>query len=217
MNIKNYIFAGVSFLIGAASGGVCAFLVAKKRYERIHQEEMNAVWNDIKNSGKKGIASETESRANEEKHVDASRTSYEKPDLAEYANKIREQGYDPEPLPKTNDFIYEVGYNDLDEDEYERIELTLYADGILADDKDYPIKDVHATVGDHYLDIMHGKDEAFIRNEKMKTDYDICRSMLTFGEMLERHPETEQRLQYNDALDEFYEKKYDEEEEEDEE
>ena len=200
MNI-NYILAGASFLVGAAVSGVITWMVTKKRCELKHQEELDAVWKDISQSDTPKPAAEK---------VTADTRSIEdavlhKPDLNEYANRIRKENYTAPNLPRTNDFIYEIDQNDLDEDEYQIIELTLYADGILADDGDYPIRDTDITVGTEFLSIMNGKDEAFIRNEKTKIDYDICRSQLTFGEMLERNPPTEKRLEFDDAVEDFYE------------
>lgn len=136
----------------------------------------------------------------------------EKPDINEYVKLVRKNGYEAPAAQKTNDYIYEIGYNDLDEDEYERIDLTLYADGILTDDNDSPLRSPEFAVGDHYLEWMNGKDELFIRNEKRKIDYDITRSLLSYSSMLDQHPETEQRLQYEDALDDYYDKTYDDEE-----
>lgn len=202
MNINNYIFGGIAFLAGAAVSGITTWAITKKRFEKIHNDEMKKVWDDLQGKPDKNSYSEISHSADK---IDTA-TITNKPDLAEYANHIREQNYSAPVLPKTNDFIFEIGENDIDEDVYERIELTLYADGIITDDKDYPMRDPETYIGKDYLTIMHSKDEAFIRNEKLKIDYDICRSMLAFGEMLSNHPEVEQRLQYNDALDDYYER-----------
>lgn len=202
MNINNYIFGGIAFLAGAAVSGITTWVITKKRFEKIHNDEMKKVWDDLQGKPVK------ENNVKMSVNIDTANLKpiTDKPDLAEYANHIREQNYSAPVLPKTDDFIFEIGENDIDEDTYERIELTLYADGIITDDKDYPMRDPETYIGKDYLTIMHGKDEAFIRNEKLKIDYDICRSMLAFGEMLSNHPEVEQRLQYNDALDDYYER-----------
>ena len=228
MSLNNYILAGASFLVGAAVSGISAWVVAKKRYERIHQEEMNAVWADIKNN--RDLRTDMQERGATKEELDTLTTLehkytpptdipanpfVDKPDLGEYAAKIREEGYTAPDLPETNDYIYEIDYSDLDEDEYERIDLVLYADGILADDGDYPLKNPKESVGDKYIEWMNGKDEIFVRNEKRKIDYDICRSALTYGELLDRHPETEQKLQYDDAVEQYY-KDEDERDEDDE-
>lgn len=205
--MNKYIFAGISFIGGAVIGGLSSWFIAKKRYEKRHQQEMDAVWNDLqKDKSETEINKKYEDfglKLDPEKGLVADIAH--KPDLMTYAKVVSESGYtDTTDLPKTNDFIYEIDNNQLDEDEYQIIDLTLYADGILADDADYPIRDVKECVGEHYLEMIHGKDEVIIRNEKKKIDYDICRSMLSFGETLQNHPETEQRIQFDDALENYY-------------
>lgn len=200
--MNKYIMAGISFLTGAAISGFSAWFIAKKRYECRHQQEMDAVWKDLQKDKKIEMKVHLDDEnLKSEPAVDI----IHKPDLATYANVVRQNEYSDETdLPKTNDYIYEIDNSQLDEDEYQIIDLTLYADGILADDADYPIRDVENCVGTHYLEIMNGKDEAFIRNEKRKIDYDICRSLRAFGEMLNEHPETEQRIRFDDALENYY-------------
>ena len=205
--MNKYILAGISFLAGAAASGITAWFVAKKRYERIHQEEMNAVWNDIqknKTEHKESPEKILEEFDNTRVEIKPETLGLEKPNLADYANRIRSTGYGTEEVPKTDNKIYEIEYSDLDEDLYTRVDLMLYADGIVADDMDVPLRDVELALGSKYLEIMEGKDEAYIRNENRHIDYDVCRSLLSYGEMLDRHPETEQRLQFNDAMDEYY-------------
>lgn len=199
MNI-NYILAGASFLVGAAASGVTTWLITKKRYEKKHQEELDAVWKDISSTDRNAGAAQA--KAAEELTVEDA--VFHKPDLNEYANRIRQENYTAPDLPKTNDYIYEIDASDLDEDEYQIIELVLYSDGVLADDQDFPLSDPDITVGTEYRSILNGKDEAFIRNEKTKIDYDICRSQLSFREMLEHNPAKEQQLEYNDAVEDYY-------------
>lgn len=215
--MSNYILAGLSFLAGGAISGVTAWLLAKKHYEKRLDAEINDIWREIDGALEdEGEPDTPVIKDRQEMPIPQPHTIMDKPDLNEYANKLRNEGYTAPDLPKTNDFIHEIGENDLDEELYQRIDLTLYADGLLADDQDYPIRSLSDTVGENFLQLMEGKDELFIRNEKRMIDYDICRSLLSYGEMLDRHPETEQRLQYDDALNDYYEDK-DEEEEEDEE
>lgn len=206
MSMNNYILAGASFLVGAAIGSVIAWFAAKKRYEKMHQEQMNAVWADVQ--GKK----KTEKELASDEIITP--TAAEKPDIFEYVAKIQQEGYEhPNDLPKTNDNIYEITPMDLDEELYKRIDLTYYADGILADDLDYPVRDLADTVGENFAALFKGRDEIFVRNEKHNIDYDIVISELTYGKMLDRQPETQQRLDYANAMDEYYDE--DEEEEDD--
>ena len=208
----NYIWAAASFVAGAAIGVATSWIITKNHYDKKHQEEMDIVWHDLQKNKISNLETKTIKEISDEMDIPKVdvRPIVTKPDLDESAKKIREDGYKAPEIMKTDDFIYEIDYHELNEDEYEMIDLTLYADGILADDKDYPVRNPIFVVGEHYLEWMEGKDEILIRNEKRHVDYDICRSLLSFGEMLDRHPETQQRLQYQDALDEYYEGKDDE-------
>ena len=212
MNKFTIIFSGISFVVGAAASGLVSHIITKKKCEDQFQKEINDIWNDLKNESKR-----REEEAEAAEYVE--NAFVEKPDLFEYANKIQqEQEYEqPDDLQKTNDaVIHEISMDEMDEEEYDREDMTLYADGIVADEHDIPLRTLWNTVGDNILEVMHGKDEVIIRNEQLKIDYDICRSQLTYGELLERFPETAQRLQYNDSLEDYYENK-DEEDDEDEE
>ena len=209
INIK-VIFGVAGFVAGALFGGSAALIVSKKTYEKKMQDELDKVWADVNNikTFKKPDLDTVVKEANIKPEPVA-----EPNPVVDYNQIAVHAGYNHPELKKTNDLIYEITENDLDEELYERIDLTLYADGILADDGDYPIRSLSDTVGDNFHQIFTpDKDEIFIRNEKRQIDHDVCRSQLSYGEMLDRHPETEQRLQFDDALERYYSEDADDEE-----
>lgn len=202
--MNNYILAAVSFGVGAAVSGLTSWFIVRKRYEKRHQAEMDAVWEDLKNG--RNVESEDESESEPTKA--AVEAVLEKPNLFDYAAKIKDLGYEnssDDEMTKTNDRIYEIDRDEIDEELYDQIPITLYADGIFADDQDYPMRTVRGYFPDDILKIMEGKDEVWIRNEIKKAEYDICRAPRTFGDMLDRFPDTEQRVAYDDALERYYE------------
>lgn len=225
MNPK-IIFGAIGFVTGVIIGGSTALIICKKTYNKKMQEEVDAVWAEINTQPfKKKPDLKT---AVEEAKIDKTVSSPEATDSTffkftkavssftqepqEMTDIIHHSGYTQPEIKKTNDTIYEITENDLDEDEYDIIELVLYADGILADDGDYPVRSLSDTVGENFHEIFTpDKDEIIIRNEKKKVDYDVVRSLLSYGEMLDRHPETEQRLQYDDAMERYYSEDADEE------
>ena len=76
------------------------------------------------------------------------------------------------------------------EDEYETVSLTYYTDGVLADDDDEVIDDVENTVGKDF-DKHFGEyedDSVFIRNEMLKTDYEILMDYRPFSEIIGKTP-----------------------------
>lgn len=213
MNIK-IIFSAIGFVSGALIGGTAALIISKKSYEKKMQEEVDKVWAEVNNIKpfKKPELDEVMKEAKIEPAAPETQTR------TDYLSMVSVAGYSAPELKKTNDTIYEITENDLDEEEYDVIELVLYADGILADDGDYPVRSLSDTVGENFHEIFTpDKDEIIIRNEKKKVDYDVVRSLLSYGEMLDRHPETEQRLQYDDAMEKYYAEDADDEDGEDEE
>lgn len=209
MNMK-IIFSAIGFVAGALVGGSTALIVSKKSYEKKLAEEMDKVWADVQNIKpfKKPDLNTVmkESNIKVEEPVDPQT-------VAAYNGIVQYARYSAPELKKTNDLIYEITEMDFDEDLYERIDLTLYADGILADDADCPLRSIEECVGPNFFELFTpDKDEIFIRNEKKHVDYDICKSMLSYGEMLDRHPETEQRVRFDDAMEKYYSEDDDDEE-----
>lgn len=213
--MNNYIFAGISFLAGAAAGCVATWIVAKKRYEKRHKAAMVAVWADLQKIKKSDDINERAETMGTTIHTPDEEKIVSKPDLMTWANTIKNNAYDyPEDLKQTDDMIFEISENDLDEEEYDISHLIYYADGIITDEDDMPLKKVETYLGPDVHSLMAGKDELIIRNKKLKIDYDICRSELTYGENLENHPETEQRFMFQEAMDEYAENEDEEDEDE---
>ena len=209
MSMNDHILAGITFIAGAAISGTLTWLLTKNHYRRVHQEEMDAVWNDIRTNGAvRTINDKSESvkSSDDKKTIDETAVPNfeDKPDIMAYSNIVRDNGYVANYAGDPNDNIYEIEENELDEEEYKRIDLTYYADGVLADDMDCRINDIYPVVGNDFESIIRDKDEVFIRNENKKIDYDICKSMLDYGEMLERRPDVRQLVQYNDAVEDYY-------------
>ena len=103
-----------------------------------------------------------------------------------YNEKIREEGYTnysnatAEKKEKENAeneaVIYPItsdSYGELDG--YETISLTRYADGIIADEYDEPVVDSENVVGVITDEMFAESDEIYIRNDRMKADYEILR------------------------------------------
>ena len=76
-------------------------------------------------------------------------------------------------------------------DDYEEITLTYYADDILADDQDRIIEDKESIIGRDALSRLTNTDDetVYIRNEKLKVDYEICYDYKQFAEVVDEQPE----------------------------
>lgn len=69
-------------------------------------------------------------------------------------------------------------------DGYHQIELTYYADGILEDDEYNIVKDIDELIGVDSLNTFgeYEDDAVFVRNEYLKTDFQILKDYSTYDE-----------------------------------
>lgn len=174
------------FAVGAAIGSAVAWLYAKKYYERIANEEIESM--------KEWLARRVEEQDKEKE--DKSETPVQnpaapsiKPDLMDYASKVRDLGYvdysrrmeekeemdSEEEVDDTDDYIYVIKPEIFGEEDYEEVSLTYYADGVLTDEQDNPIEDVAGMVGADYASHFgeYEDDSVFIRNDRLRTDFEI--------------------------------------------
>jgi hypothetical protein len=163
------------FTVGAAIGSAVTWKYIKTKYERIAQEEIDSV---------KEVFFKKKQEADE-------KAAYE--EMARLYSDVR-----PEPTVE-RDFREEVEHMEdgprvisPDEfgelgDEYETMSLTYYADGVLADDMDEPIDDVDDIVGteslNHFGDYDGDEDSVFVRNDRMRCDYEILRDTRNYSEV----------------------------------
>ena len=174
----------VIFLTGAAIGSAATWLCLKKHYEKISQEEIDSVKATFSKKKEKVVSDSinTEQENNQFKaNIDKL-----KPDLVEYATKIREQKYTTdinkgdEPM-KNKPYVIspdEYGeYEDDDESNYDLISLSYYSDGVLADDDDDVIENADDIVGKDFADHFgeYEEDSVYIRNDRLKCDYEILK------------------------------------------
>jgi len=75
-------------------------------------------------------------------------------------------------------------------DDYNRISLTYYADGVLADEDDEVVDDVDATVGSDALNHFgeYEDDSVFVRNDSRKCDYEILLDTRNYADVVKKKP-----------------------------
>ena len=206
MNNKFIVF--MMFIFGAAVGSAVTYKYVKEKYEQIAQEEIDSVKELF---SKRGI----EDRDDEPKDTSNIRSRAEmakdKPSVAEYAAKLREQGYtnysnpgtvadeDAEPDSEkeeenesmSNDKPYTISPEEFGEMyDYEKISLTYYADGILADDDDELVDDIEEVVGAESLTKFgeYEDDSVFVRNDRLKCDYEILLDQRKYSDVIQKGP-----------------------------
>lgn len=185
MSMNNKLTGFLMFAAGAIVGSVVTWKCIKTKYEQIADAEIESI---------REVYSKKEAASNENK-VTRQNVTDEKPSLhemKEYLERIKEYGYHKEENkeegdPDMNDSPYVISPEEFGNmDEHTCVSLSYYADGVLADDWDTvvldPIEEVGPDVESHFGE--YEEDTVFIRNEKRKVDYEICRDLRTFAEVI---------------------------------
>lgn len=174
------------FVAGAALGSLATFVIAKNHYEQIIQEE-------IDNTTKERLSR----RKTEIEDIDDEPVVDEK-DVEEYENIIDSAGYKKysdisKPASEKAavakiDRPYVIRPEEFGElDNYERISLTHYSDGVLTDDSDEKMADdeIDEVVGADYADHFgeYEDDSVFVRNDKLKCDYEILMDLRKYSDL----------------------------------
>ena len=184
MNCKLY--STLAFVAGALIGSVVTWKYAKEKYERITQEEVETFKEEY---SKRKLEQRGKEVSEEIKENSAEYVTKPKPDLMEYASKIKDLGYsedDDEPVQNEDveeegeamfDGPYVISPDDYDENGYETESLTYYADGVLTDSYDVVIDDVDDLVGLESLEHFgeYEDDSVFVRNDDRQIDYEILK------------------------------------------
>ena len=203
------LFGAIMFVAGAAIGSAATYKFVKTKYERISREEIDDVKEYYRNLNNENTDEpEVEDCDSSEKENDDSETEEtkptrrivsEKPDLAHYADLIAQYRAEEEAFENQNgqkggdvdmeyDDPYVISPDDFDENNsYDRIGLTYYADGTVVDDCDEVLDDdeIDVQIGRDWIDSFgeYGDDDVIhVRNEQSKTDYEIVRDPRKYSE-----------------------------------
>lgn len=192
--MKNSVITGFSFLLGMGIGAYVTYMYVKDMYAEIAQEEINSVkeaYAEKAKNLKRDDITEDEKKEKADK-------AKNKPDISEYAAKLKESGYTNYSEISQEDNDVEVPYviapEDYGEnDEYETISLTYYSDGVLTDEDDEVITNPGELVGkdfaSHFGD--YEDDSVFIRNDERKIDFEILMDYRTYQDVLKAKPHLE--------------------------
>lgn len=190
----------VTFVAGAAVGSVATWFVVKKKYEKIAQDEIDSV-KEVFARKEEQTGAKSESEIGKEVTRDlnngiarmAANQAKKKPDVAEYAALIHKYGGtigEEKEAHMKEKYPYVISPEEFGEfDNYEKISLTYYADGVLADDNNEVVDDVEDIVGDaldHFGE--YEDDSVFVRCDERKYDYEILLDQRTFSEVSDSNP-----------------------------
>lgn len=198
----------ISFIVGGCVGFTTALIFLKNKYERMYiesTESMERVYKDLIVK-EKGYKSDDE--GGEEPEVLA-KLNREKPDLNEFARETSKnhkfvdyskhqeiktvaeaEAEDIPEEPEETPEHYTIDPNEFGEfEDYRRIFLTYYADGVLADSDDEILddEDIENSIGTDFADYFgeYEDDSVHIRNDRLKCDYEILADVRTLQKALD--------------------------------
>lgn len=179
----------IIFVAGAATGSAVTWKLLKTKYERLAQEEIDSVKEVFSRKVEPKTEPETEAETpseviNERQPSKASYAQFtEKLGYTDYANINDDGEEDKEPTPSVTPYV--ISSDDYGWAEgYETINLTYYADNILANDEDEVYEDLEGTVGADFHKHFgeYEPDAVHVRNDILKVEYEILRDRRTFTE-----------------------------------
>lgn len=197
--------AVMAFVAGAAIGSVVAFYFTKQKCDREKQDEIEELRAYYAKKQPPKYEGPQDSDAAKTFHVEKAKivsVMDEKPSVAEYAKKLSQEGYtgydkfsakenEGTTIGTPGERPYVISPDEFGEmDEYSKISLMYYADGVLCDDMDQLVDNIDEIVGADFAEHFgeYEDDSVFVRNDARKCDYEILRSLRTYEEVIAENP-----------------------------
>ena len=181
MLVNNSLSKVFIFAAGAAIGSGVTWLLLKNKYERIAQEEIDKVMEELSN--REIVPVESETVEDDDDEVEPK----ENPNIAEYENIVEEENYTSKKEEKNNMARIKV----LEPDEfgdYDFPTVSLWyfeGDDVLTNQNFKMIKNADELVGEDFADHFgeYEDDSVFIRNYDLEVDYEILKDERSFSEI----------------------------------
>lgn len=182
----NRLYLIASFAVGAAAGVAVSSIFLRRKYKEIADTEIQSVKDEFSNERKVFVEKkEAEIKANVAK---------EKPDIMDYAKIINKEGYTNYRKESTKEddqepyVISPLRFGEMEE--YETITVKYYQeDHILTDDNDELLeKPENVLPADGIEDYIKDDDVVYVRNDILKTDFEIIVVLGPYDEVLAEKP-----------------------------
>lgn len=185
------------FAAGAVVGSAVTWKVLKTKYDQIVQDEIDSVKETFmsvftaKDEVTEESEEEEEERPSQVNWEELEDLDEEETELEEYANLTNLYSSEKGGAEKVAKKPYVISPYDFGEiDEYRKIDLTYYADGVLEDEDGEIVTDVDELIGAGSLNTFgdYEDDAVFVRNERLMTDFEILRDYRTYEETTSKSP-----------------------------
>lgn len=180
------------FMAGACVGSLVTWKLIEKKYQQIAQEEIDSVKEALGYSdlGEKEDKPEPEDEDNEDDQFDRDAESAKE----ELAHICREQGYDYNGISKkegeeemAENRPYVISPEEFDENGYKTKTLFYYNDDVVTDERGKVLSEssIEKLIGKESLTTFgrYESDSVFVRNDDLKTDYEILADERNYHEM----------------------------------
>lgn len=190
--MKDLLTSAFIFAVGAIIGSAVTWKFVKTKYEQIAQEEIDSVKETFSRLHDESTDKEEKAKMVEcAKDLISISDKKEKPNMKEYASKIKEYDYvncsgNEKEVPNVKNHPFVISPEEFGEMDYSMVSLVYYADGVLANDCDEIIEDVENTVGTDFPSHFgeYEDDSVFVRNNELELDYEILRDTRNYSDVV---------------------------------
>ena len=181
------------FAVGAAAGAVATWKLLNDKYEKLYHEEVETYKAYHKEKSDKAT-SEPEPEVKKEEHIhkvdqdpimNKLRDTIERAGYTDYSTtKVKNESEEKDIRP------YVIRPEELgDQIGYDVIELTYYADGVVAEEDDV-MDDVDEVIGIDSLGHFgqFEEDAVCVRNDRLKCDYQILLDERKYSDVIDKEP-----------------------------
>lgn len=189
----------LAFTTGVVIGASVTYTLIKKHFKEIADDEIDTMreyyrGKSEKEEKKKEEVSNPEMKEAREDHLE------EKPSIREYTSLIQKENYsnysgaastaDNKKEVDDVEKPYVITPEEFGELDYSTISLTYYSDGVLTYESDELVEDADSIVGAGFADHFgeYEDDSVFVRNDRMKTDFEILVDKRNYSDVVETNP-----------------------------
>lgn len=171
----------IAFSVGAAVGSIVAWKLLEKNYKRIADEEIDSVKEVFDRKLQRKVDEEIEKRKQEICDDVIHKFGYAGDEKIK-----KEDGRDM--AEDTN--VYVIPPESFGEIGYRTESLTYYADKVLTNENDEVITNIDELIGKNSLETFgeYEDDSVFVRNDKLKVDFEILLDMRAYNTAQNRKP-----------------------------
>lgn len=192
--MNKWIEVGIIFSAGVGIGVSGTYFALKKKLKEKYDEKLSEEILKVREIYKQNNVSSEPAflEVNSEEVTESPKRTFEEALVQEYEDAVQtyisERKEDtevtrPEKEEKRDVDVYIIAPEEFDEnDDYDSFYMTLFSDGILADDCFEKVEDPERLLGDDWKPYLEEATAAYFRNDDIHSDIEVVRDLRTFEE-----------------------------------